>query len=173
MIYQLADKRPSLAEHSFIAPSADVIGDVRIAGDVSIWFNVTLRGDDNYIEIGEGSNVQDNTVVHVAHEFPTIIGKEVTIGHGAIIHGCTIEDHCLIAMGAIILNGATIGAGSIVAAGAMVGEGKVIPPNSLVAGVPAKVLTTITPEQQARFAKGVEIYKNNIELYKTLKPITP
>lgn len=127
MIYQLADKRPSLAEHSFIAPSADVIGDVRIAGDVSIWFNVTLRGDDNYIEIGEGSNVQDNTVVHVAHEFPTIIGKEVTIGHGAIIHGCTIEDHCLIAMGAIILNGATIGAGSIVAAGAMVGEGKVIP----------------------------------------------
>ncbi|NIZ47286.1 gamma carbonic anhydrase family protein [Entomospira nematocerorum] len=171
MLYQVGDKRPSVADHVFIAPSADVIGDVRIANDVSIWFNVTLRGDDHYIEIGEGSNIQDNTAVHVAHNYPTTIGRNVTIGHGAIIHGCIIEDHCLIAMGAIILNGAKIGAGSIIAAGAMVGEGKVIPPNSLVAGVPAKVIKEISQEQRDHLARGVDIYKKNIDLYQTLTPL--
>ncbi|MBB6216230.1 carbonic anhydrase/acetyltransferase-like protein (isoleucine patch superfamily) [Anaerosolibacter carboniphilus] len=143
MIKEFEGVYPHLDTKSFIADGAQVIGSVTMKEFSSVWFNTVVRGDVNRIEIGNYTNVQDNSVVHVADEHPTIIGDYVTIGHNAIIHGCTIEDHCLIGMGAIVLNGAVIGKGSIVAAGALVRENQVIPPNSLVVGMPGKVIKTI------------------------------
>ncbi len=128
---------PSIHSDAFIAESAVLIGDVTVGKDSSIWFGVVLRGDINYIKIGERTSIQDNTVVHVDSHLPVDIGDDVTIGHGAIIHGCTIENAVLIGMGAIILDGAKICSGSIVAAGAVVREGEKVPPKTLVAGIPA------------------------------------
>jgi carbonic anhydrase/acetyltransferase-like protein (isoleucine patch superfamily) len=143
MIKEFEGIYPDLDEKTFIAEGVQVIGAVKMKEFSSIWFNTVVRGDVNHIEIGNYTNVQDNSVVHVADDHPTIIGDYVTIGHNAVIHGCTIEDHCLIGMGAIILNGAVVGKGSIVAAGALVRENQVIPPNSMVVGMPGKVIRTI------------------------------
>ena len=131
----------------FAADESVIRGDVRIKEDVGIWFNATVRGDSNYISIGNSSNIQDNCVVHVSTGFPTEIGNFVTIGHGAIIHGCTVKDNSLIGMGAIILNGAVIGENCIIGAGALVTKGTHIPDNSLAFGNPAKVVRTLTPEE--------------------------
>lgn len=153
--------KPKIGEDVFIASTAVVEREVELKAKSSIWFNAVLRGDVNSISIGEGSNVQDGTVVHVADDHPAIVKDYVTIGHGAIIHGCTIEDCCLIGMGAIILNGAHIGKGSIVAAGALVPEGAEIPPNSLVMGVPGKVVRTIdkVEENKALALKYIQVAK--------------
>ena len=154
--------KPKVREDVFIASTAVVEREVELKAKSSIWFNAVLRGDVNSISIGEGSNVQDGTVVHVADDHPAIVKDYVTIGHGAIIHGCTIEDYCLIGMGAIILNGAHIGKGSIVAAGALVPEGADIPPNSLVMGIPGKVVRTIdkVQENKALALKYIQVAKN-------------
>jgi carbonic anhydrase/acetyltransferase-like protein (isoleucine patch superfamily) len=142
----------------FIHPRAFVCGDVTLGARVSVWPTAVIRGDTASISIGADSNVQDGTVVHVDHGVPTIIGERVAIGHRAILHGCTVEDDCLIAMGAILLNGVTVGTGSIVGAGALCTEGMRIPPNSLVVGVPARVVKQTTPEMRARIQATVASY---------------
>ena len=148
MIRPFLDAYPRFDDSNFIAPSADVIGDVTLGPGASVWFNVTIRGDVNWIRIGEASNVQDNCVVHVTHgTAPTDIGARVTVGHGAIIHGCTVEDEVLVGMGATILDGAVIGTQSIVGARALVTGGMRIPPRSLVLGVPARVVRPLTDEE--------------------------
>ena len=139
-------KQPELDPKTFLADGARVIGAVKMKKYISMWCNTVARGDVNRIEIGEYSNVQDNSVLHVADDNPCIIGDFVTVGHSAVVHGAVIEDHCLIGIGAIVLTGAVVGRGSIVAAGALVREGQIIPPNSLVVGVPAKVVRTIEGE---------------------------
>ena len=138
MILSYGGASPRVAESVFVAPSADVIGDVEIAENASIWFQTVLRGDVAPIRVGAHSNIQDGCIVHSLRGLPAVIGDWVTIGHRAVIHGCTIEDHCLVGMGAIILNRARVGEGSIVAAGALVLEDMVIPPESLYLGAPAR-----------------------------------
>jgi len=141
---------PLVQPSAFIDESAQVIGDVVIGAESSVWMQVVIRGDVNYIRIGDRTNVQDGTIVHVQVDtHPTIIGHDVTIGHGAVVHGCTIHDRVLIGMGAIILNGADIGEDSIIAAGTLVTEGTVIPPRSMVMGTPGKVRRALTDEDVA------------------------
>ena len=145
MIREFIGKTPLLEGKNFVADSADVIGDVRLGPQSSVWFNVTIRGDVNRIRIGSRSNVQDNSCIHVTHETaPTVIGDEVTIGHSAIIHGCRIRDRVLIGMGAIVLDHADIGSDSIVGAGALVTSRTVVPPRSMVLGSPARVVRELT-----------------------------
>lgn len=143
---------------AFIHPAAIVTGNVTIGARVSVWPTAVLRGDSEAITVGDDSNIQDGTIVHVDDDLPTTIGKRVAIGHRAIVHGATIEDDCLIAMGAILLNGVHVGTGSIVGAGAVCREGMKIPPNSLVLGVPAKVVRQTTPEDRDRIRHTVESY---------------
>ena len=136
---------PRVHPSAFIDDSAQVIGDVEIGEDSSVWMCVVIRGDVNRIRIGRRSNVQDGTIVHVMKDtHPTVIGDDVTIGHAAVVHGCTIEDRCLIGMGAILLNGVTVGTGSIVAAGTLLPEGMQVPARSLVMGAPGKVRRTLS-----------------------------
>ncbi len=129
----------------FVADGARVTGDVRLGDQVSIWFNAVLRGDINFIQIGDRTNIQDNCVCHLENDIPCIVGSDVTVGHNAILHGCTVEDGCLIGMGAIVLNGARIGKGSIIGAGAVVKEHMVVPPGSLVVGIPGKIIRDCGP----------------------------
>ncbi len=136
-------KDPKISEKAFVAKNATVIGDVTIEDDANIWFGAAVRGDMDSIYIGKGSNVQDNAVVHVDKGFPVRIGENVTIGHGAIVHGCTVGDNVLVGMGAIILNGAKIGDNCIIGAGATVTQNKEIPANSLLVGCPAKVIREV------------------------------
>ena len=145
-------------ETAFIHESATVLGDVTLGARVSVWPSAVLRGDTERIEVGDDSNVQDAAVLHCDENFPCIVGKRVTIGHSAVVHGATVEDGALIGIGAIVLNGARIGAGSLVGAGAVVSEGTVIPPHSLVLGVPARVKGPLTDEQRARVAHGYAAY---------------
>ncbi|MDD1661971.1 MAG: gamma carbonic anhydrase family protein [Methanomicrobiales archaeon] len=142
----------------FVAPTATVTGDVTLGEETGIWFGAVLRGDRDRIEIGACSNVQDNAVVHTSSGYPARIGREVSVGHGAILHGCTIGDRVLVGMGAIVMNGAVVGEDSIIAAGAVVTEGTVIPPGSVVMGVPAKVVKEITPVQKEGIRKNAERY---------------
>lgn len=138
-IITINSKTPSIAEDVFLAPTASIIGDVTFEPGASAFYGVCVRGDTTEIRIGEDSNLQDNVVVHADPGFPATVGKRVSVGHSAVVHGCTIEDDCLIGMSATVMNGAVIGTGSLVAAGAVVLVGTVVPPRSLVAGVPAKV----------------------------------
>ena len=141
---------PTVDPSAFIDSSAQVIGDVHIGAESSVWMNVVIRGDVNSIRIGARTNIQDLTLVHVMREtHPTVIGDNVTVGHSAVVHGCTIEDRCLIGIGAILLNGCRIGTGSIVAAGTLVPEGFVVPPGSMVMGLPGKIRRQLTPEENA------------------------
>ena len=160
VIEQFEGHWPVLDPRTFIAEGAKVIGNVAMQEFSSVWFNVVVRGDVARIEIGRYTNVQDNSVVHVADGQPTVIGDFVTIGHDAVVHGCTVGSHCLVGMGAVILNGAVVGEGSIVAAGAVVRENQIIPPHSLVAGLPAKVIRSIPEEWKRIHAQAVK--------YKTL-----
>ncbi|HVZ22857.1 MAG TPA: gamma carbonic anhydrase family protein [Vicinamibacterales bacterium] len=156
---------PTVHPTAFVDASAQVIGDVHLGAESSVWMNCVVRGDVNTIRIGRRTNIQDLTLVHVMREtHPTTIGDEVTIGHSAVIHGCTIEDRCLIGMGAILLNGVHVGTGSIVAAGALVPEGTVIPPGSMVMGMPARVRRALTPEEDASIAWYADNYvKHRLE----------
>jgi carbonic anhydrase/acetyltransferase-like protein (isoleucine patch superfamily) len=158
---------PRIAASAYIDASAQVIGQVTVGERSSIWPNVTARGDVNTIHIGDDSNIQDNSVLHCdAGLFPLHIGNRVTVGHLAMLHGCTIEDDCLIGIGAIVLNGAKIGKGSVIAAGAMVPEGAEIPPDSLAMGVPAKVKRQVTPEERERFRLNALHYVEAARIYK-------
>lgn len=165
-VYPYGDVWPRIAEDVFIAPHATVAGDVELGPGSSVWFGTVIRGDVFPIRIGARTNVQDNSVIHVTTDrHATIIGDEVTIGHRAILHGCTVESRCLIGMGAIVMDRAVIGEGSIVGAGALVTEGTIVPPGSLVLGAPARVKRPLTEDERAQLASSaahyVEIARNH------------
>ena len=167
MIRAYRGKVPQIAASAYIDPSAQVIGDVTVGERSSIWPNVTARGDVNSIRIGDETNIQDNSVLHCdAGLFPLNIGSRVTVGHLAMIHGCTIEDDCLIGIGAVVLNGAKIGAGSVIAAGAVVPEGAEIAPHSMVMGVPAKVKRPLTDAERDRFSQNAKHYVEAAQIYR-------
>ncbi|PNS00681.1 hypothetical protein X928_04330 [Petrotoga miotherma DSM 10691] len=166
MLHEYKGKYPVVEEDVFLAPGCQIIGDVKIAKGASIWYNATLRADIGSITIGEFTNVQDNSVVHIDTEYPTIIGSYVTIGHNAIIHGCQISNNCLIGMGATILNGAKIGEGCLIGAGALVTENKIIPPKSLALGVPAKVIRKLTDEEFEQIKEHAKEYYNLAKSYR-------
>lgn len=150
--------QPTIDPEAFIAEGAVIRGDVRIERNASIWYNAVLRGDVDSIAVGEGSNIQDSCVVHVDRGCPVRIGRNVTVGHGAIVHGCTIGDGTLVGMGAIILNGAVIGEGCIVGAGALVTQGKHIPAGTLVIGSPARTVRAVTPEEREHNLANAQLY---------------
>jgi carbonic anhydrase/acetyltransferase-like protein (isoleucine patch superfamily) len=158
MISSFEDKTPRLGEEVFIAEGAHVIGDVVIGSGSSIWFNTVVRGDVHYIRIGERTNIQDNSVVHVTGGIhPTVVGNEVTAGHRVIIHGCTIEDRALIGMGAVVMDGVVVGRESIIGAGAVVTPGTKIPPRVLALGSPCKVVRELKP-QEIQFLEGSALH---------------
>jgi len=162
-IYELDGQGPDLPADGnyFIADTADVIGNVRLKSQASVWFGAVLRGDNEWIEIGEGSNVQDNCTCHTDKGFPLTIGKNCTVGHNVILHGCTIEDGALVGMGSIVMNGARIGKNSIVGAGSVITEGKEFPENSLIIGAPARVIRTLSPEQVTAMGSAARFYAAN------------
>jgi carbonic anhydrase/acetyltransferase-like protein (isoleucine patch superfamily) len=164
-LYAIDGVLPMQAAESWIAPSADVIGRIRLLHEASVWFGAVLRGDNEWIEVGEGSNVQDGCVLHTDLGAPLTIGKGCTIGHKAILHGCTIGDGSLIGMGACVMNHAVIGKNCLIGAYALVPEGKIIPDNSMVLGVPGKVVRDLTPEQIAGLAKSSAGYVRNWRRY--------
>jgi len=149
---------PTIHPTAYVHPAAVVLGNVTLGAHVSVWPTAVIRGDSDAIVIGEESNVQDGTIIHVDEGKPTTVGKRVAIGHRAIVHGSTIEDDCLIAMGAVLLNGVHVGSGSIVGAGAVCTEGMRIPPNSLVLGVPARKLRETSAEERERIRRTVDSY---------------
>ena len=166
MIISLEDKTlQTEGDDYWIAPNATVIGDVYLSKDSSIWFNATLRADNEQIFIGEGSNIQDGSVLHTDPGYPLRIGKDVTIGHLVMLHGCTIEDNSLIGIGAVILNGAKIGKNCIVGANALVTENKVIPDNSLVMGSPGKIVRQVTSEEIKSISDNAIHYQQNWKKY--------
>ena len=168
MIYALDGQRPELPadDEYWVAPSANVIGRVRLGADASVWFGATLRGDNEWISVGPGSNIQENTVIHTDPGFPATIGRDCTIGHKAIIHGCEIGDESLIGMGAIVLNGARLGRNCLIGAGALVTEGKEIPDGSLVIGAPGKVVRTLDAETIAGLRTSAAKYQENARRFR-------
>jgi carbonic anhydrase/acetyltransferase-like protein (isoleucine patch superfamily) len=167
MIHAFLGVLPVYDSTNFIAPSADVIGDVTLGRGASVWFNATVRGDVNWIRIGEATNVQDNAVIHVTNRVaPTEIGARVTVGHSAIVHGCTVEDNVLVGMGAILLDHAVVGTESIVGAGALVTGGTRIPPRSLVLGKPARVVRSLSEEEVDGIAQYAANYLKYSALYR-------
>lgn len=151
-------KNPVLGADTFVASNAIIVGDVRIGDHASVWYGSVLRADINYIEIGRCSNIQDGVIGHLSDKKPLIVGDYVTVGHGAIIHACTIEDECLIGMNSTIMDGAVIGKQSTIAAGAVVPTGMIVPPGSLFAGVPGKLKRTLNEEERKRLKKWAEKY---------------
>lgn len=157
-LYSIESFAPSISEGVFVAPTADVIGRVELGKDSSIWFGAVLRGDINRIVVGEGSNIQDKSVLHVVEKYPCIVGKGVTVGHNVTLHACEIGDHCLIGMGATILDGAIIGANSLVAAGSVVTPGSVFPEGSFILGTPAKRIRGLTQEEWDQYGDHYKTY---------------
>lgn len=158
--------QPQIDPSAYIDPAAQVIGQVQVGARSSIWPCAVARGDVDWIRIGEETSIQDGTVLHCDEGSPLIIGNRVTVGHLAMLHGCTVEDGCVIGIGAIVLNRARIGHGSVVAAGALVAEGKEIPPGSMVMGVPGKVVRQVTAEEQQRFLDNAQHYVERTAEYK-------
>ncbi len=159
MIHPFLGETPRIPTSCFVADSAEIIGDVELGEETSVWFNVTVRGDVNWIRLGRRCNVQDNAVIHVTHETaPTWIGDGVSIAHSSIVHGCRIEDDVLIGMGAIVMDGAHVGSGSIIGAGAVVTAGVVIPPRSLVIGIPGTVARSTTDAEVVGIVENASNY---------------
>ena len=158
MIYKYKDKTPDVKKAVFVAGSADIIGEVELGKNSNIWYNCTLRGDIAPVIVGENTNIQDNSVLHVAHDLPCIVGNNVTVGHGVILHGTVVKEGCLIGMGAILLNNSVIGEYSVVGAGALVTEGKEFPPRSLIIGSPAKRIREITDEEIKKMKANIDEY---------------
>jgi carbonic anhydrase/acetyltransferase-like protein (isoleucine patch superfamily) len=167
MIYTLDGVSPQIDPDTWIAPDANVIGSVVLEAGASIWFGVTIRGDNEEIRIGAGSNVQENCVFHTDPGCPLTIGENCTIGHKAMLHGCTIGDGSLIGMGATVLNGARIGAGCLIGAGALIPEGKDIPDGSLVMGMPGKVVRTLDEAAQAGLIASARHYQDNMRRFRS------
>ena len=169
MIINLGDKKLKTADDNFwIAPNASVIGDVVLERDASIWFNAILRADNEPITIGEGSNVQDGAIIHTDPGYACNIGKKVTVGHMAMLHGCSIGDGSLIGIGSVVLNGAKIGKNCIIGAKALVTEGMDVPDGSMVLGIPGKIKKTLTEEEQSVVPLGADHYIDNYKKYKQL-----
>ena len=158
MIQPYRNHLPRVAAAARVAENAVLAGDVTVEAGASIWYGAVLRGDEAPIRVGEGSNIQDNAVLHCDEGFPLTVGSRVTVGHGAILHGCTVEDGCLIGMGAVLLNGCVIGRGSLVAAGALVTQNTVIPPGSLAVGSPARVKRPLRPGEAEDLPRDAEKY---------------
>ncbi|MFI6205982.1 gamma carbonic anhydrase family protein [Streptomyces sp. NPDC051041] len=158
LITGIGGKDPQVDGAAFVAPTASVIGDVTLRAGASVWYGAVLRGDAERISVGADSNVQDNCTLHADPGFPVTVGERVSIGHNAVVHGATVEDDCLVGMGATVLNGAVVGAGSLVAAQALVPQGMRVPPGSLVAGVPAKVRRELTAEEREGITRNGTMY---------------
>lgn len=170
-VLALAGKTPSLAGGTFVADGARIVGDVSLAAGASVWYNAVLRGDSAGIVIGAASNVQDNVSIHVDAGHPVIVGAKVSIGHNAVVHGCTIGDGSLIGMGAVVLSGAVIGAGCLIAGGAVVLAGTEIPDGSLVAGVPARVRRALSEDERAGLLSNADIYLAHLDTHAAATPI--
>ncbi|WP_407358262.1 gamma carbonic anhydrase family protein [Microbacterium sp. LTA6] len=170
-VLALPGRTPSIADATFVAEGARIVGDVSLAAGVSVWYNAVLRGDSAGIVIGAGSNVQDNVSVHVDAGHPVVIGEKVSIGHNAVVHGCTIGDGSLIGMGAVVLSGAVIGAGCLIAGGAVVLGGTEIPDGLLVAGVPAKVRRVLSDEERAGLLANADIYLSHLQTHSEAAPV--
>jgi carbonic anhydrase/acetyltransferase-like protein (isoleucine patch superfamily) len=171
-IYSLGEKQPQLGDDAWVAPNATVIGDVRLGANASIWWNATLRGDNDPIHIGENSNIQDGSVLHTDEGVPMHIGANVTVGHLVMLHGCTVGDGSLIGIGSIVLNGAVIGKHSIVGANTLIPEGKTYPDRVLIVGSPGKVVRELSDEEVGRLSHAADHYVNNARRYRTtLKPV--
>lgn len=167
MIYSLGELQVQQHKNTYIAPTAALIGSVVLHENSSVWFNVVIRADNAPIEIGEGSNIQDGSILHVDEGFPISIGKNVTVGHKVMLHGCSIDDGSLIGMNAVILNGAKIGKGCLIGANALVIENMQVPDGSMVLGSPGKIVKTLSEEAQEKLLEGAEHYKGKIALYNT------
>jgi len=165
MLYALGDKVPEVHESCFVADNAQVMGSVVLEEDVSVWFGVVMRGDNDPLVIGAQSNIQDNTVIHTDHGIPVRVGRGVTVGHQCMLHGCTIGDYSLIGIGAIVLNGAKIGKHCLIGAGALITENKVIPDRSLVMGSPGKVVRLLTDQQALVLETSAAHYVENAKRF--------
>ncbi|WP_035804067.1 gamma carbonic anhydrase family protein [Kitasatospora mediocidica] len=161
---------PEVDPTAFVAPNAVVVGSVSVAAGASIWYGAVLRGDAESITVGEATNIQDNCTVHSDLGFPAVLGARISVGHNAVLHGCTVEDDVLVGMGAVVLNGARIGAGSLVAAGAVVPQGMQVPAGSLVAGVPAKVKRALTEDERAGISANGEGYQLLAHGHREIRP---
>ncbi len=166
-IYELDGVAPEVAASAWVANSAEVMGNVQLAEDASIWFGAVLRGDCESISIGEGSNIQDASVLHADLGKPLVVGRHVTVGHQVMLHGCTIGDESLIGIGAVVLNGAKIGRNCLVGAGALITEGKEFPDGSMIIGSPAKAVRQLTPEQIEGLRRSAQHYVDNARRFKT------
>ncbi|RRD56764.1 gamma carbonic anhydrase family protein [Comamonadaceae bacterium OH2545_COT-014] len=169
-MYEVDGKTPQVDASAWVADSAEVMGDVTLGADVSVWFGAVARGDTAPITVGEGSNVQDQCVLHADFGQPLVIGRRVTVGHRVVLHGCTVGDESLIGIGAVVLNGARIGKHCLVGAGALVTEGKEFPDGSMILGSPAKAVRQLTPQQIEGLRQSARHYMNNARLFRaTLK----
>jgi carbonic anhydrase/acetyltransferase-like protein (isoleucine patch superfamily) len=169
MIYQFGQREiETVGDEFYVAPSASVIGSVRLGRWASVWFGAVMRGDTEWIELGDGTNVQDGSVMHTDTGTPLVVGRHVTIGHMALLHMCTIGDECLIANGAMVLDHAKIGGNTIVAAGAFVPPGKIIPSGVVIMGSPAKIVRELTDEDQAMIQRGAEYYVRNARNFRNM-----
>lgn len=171
--YELNGRRPQVDPAAYVAPTAVLIGDVRVGAGASVWFGAILRGDSEHIELGEGSNVQDNTVVHTAEGLPTVIGRRVTIGHGATLEGCVVEDGALVGMASVVLQRARVGSGAVLAAGAVLRERDEVPPGCIAAGVPATVRGEVSDAAADRWlGRTAEHYTERAAAYRDgLRPM--
>ncbi len=166
-IYELDGTAPRIAASAWVADSAQVMGNVELANDCSVWFGTVIRGDTEEIRVGRGTNIQDGSVLHADRDKPLHIGEDVTVGHQVMLHGCTVGDGSLIGIGAVVLNGAKIGKGCIVGAGALVTEGKEFPDGSMILGSPAKAVRALTPEQQEGLRWSARHYVENAQRFRT------
>ena len=166
MLFSYNGLTPELAEDVYVAPGAKIIGDVTIGEESTVWFNAVLRGDEAPITIGKGCNIQDNCTCHLFEGFPLVLEDEVSVGHNAILHGCTIRSGALIGMGAIVLDGAEIGEGSLIGANTLIPSGKKIPPNSMVLGSPGKVIRELTEKDKELITLTIETYKTKGKEFK-------